>query len=415
MWYPYPTLPDTNAGEASMSTENDKRSDYWSTFQFDHHDAKISYAPHDVWRRLRNECPVIHSDRYDGFWFVSRYDDVKTVLSDWNTFTATKGTVLPEMFIPMLPGSSDPPLQKRYRTLINLPLAPQQVMLHEPWIREVAREWLEPLTGRATFDACSEFAEPYAKRVSMRVIGYDLADLDKLDHWTEVLSAGVRSDEESAQVGAEFFGYLSEVIEQRSSEPPREDIISAIVHGSVDGRPVTDDEKRGLLLQVTFGGLHTTGATIAGALLWLAGHPEDRARLLNEPELMPRAVEEFVRYVTPVPYSVRSTTTATELSGCPIPKDEWVMFGLGPANYDPQVFDNADDVVLDRFPNRHFGFGAGAHRCPGAHLARIAVQVGIEEFLRTFSDFTVADYYGLRYTKGEGRALTALPIAVNRD
>lgn len=355
---------------------------------------------------------MIHSDRYEGFWFVSRYDDVRTVLSDWETFTASRGTVLPEMFIPMLPGSSDPPLHTDYRHLINRPFSPQSVRLHETWIRETARQWLDPLTSRTTFDACTEFAEPYAKRVSMRVIGYESEDLDNLDHWTEVLATGGRSDEESAHVGEEFFAFLSSVIEQRSNEPPRDDIISAIVHGSVEGRPVNDEEKRGLLLQITFGGLHTTGAAIAGSLLWLAGHPEDRARLLANPDLMSTAVDEFIRHVTPVPYSVRTTATNTELRGCPIPSDQWVMFGLGPANYDPAVFDDPDDVVLDRFPNRHLGFGAGPHRCPGAHLARIAVRVAIEEFLHAFPDFTIADYYGLRYTKGEGRALVALPIAV---
>lgn len=395
-----------------MTTEHQQRNDHWSAFQFDHYDPKISYAPHDMWRRLRQECPVIHSDRYDGFYFATKYDDVKTVLSDWTTFSAAKGTVLPDMFIPMLPGSSDPPLHKDYRSLINPTMAPQVVKPYDGWIRETAQEWIAKLDGRKTFDACTEFAEPYAKRVSMRVIGYELEDLDRLDHWTEVLSVGGRSDQESERVGNEFFGFLTKVIEQRSAEAPRDDIISAITHGEVEGRPVTAEEKRSLLLQITFGGLHTTGATIAGALLWLAGHPEDRARLLDDPELMTTAVDEFVRHITPVPYSIRTTTQETELGGCPIGADQKVMFGLGPANYDPDIFDNPEDVVLDRFPNRHFGFGAGAHRCPGAHLARIAVHAGVEEFLKAFPNFAVADYYGLRYTKGEGRALVTLPVEV---
>jgi cytochrome P450 len=405
----------TDSLSAPGRSVTDPRPEHWSAVQFDHHDAKVSYAPHDLWRRLRAECPVIHSDRYDGFWFVSRYDDVKTVLNDWQTFSAAQGVVLPPMFMPMLPGESDPPLQQDYRKLLTLRLAPQVVKEHEQWIRELAQTWLAPLASRDRFDACTEYAEPFAKRVSMRVIGYELADLDQLDHWTEVLAVGGRSDEESARVGAEFFGYLTAVIQHRSAEAPRDDLISAIAHGEVEGRPLSSQEKQSLLLQVTFGGLHTTGATIAGSLLWLAGHPEDRFRLLKNPELIRTATEEFIRFVTPVPYSIRTTTTATELSGCPIQAGARVMFGLGPANYDTAVFDNPDDVVLDRFPNRHVGFGAGPHRCPGSHLAKIAVRVGIEEFLRAFPDFEVSDYYGLRYTQGEGRALIALPIAVHDD
>lgn len=390
---------------------NSTRPDGWDDLQYDHRDSRIVVAPHDLWRRLRSQCPVIHSERYGGFWFVSRYDDVKTVLNDCETFTTTKGVNIPRQNMALLPGEVDPPLHREYRRILEPLLAPQVVKTHVPWMRELAREWLDRISDQGEFDACADYCEPYAKRVALRVIGYDVADLDRLDHWTGVLAAGVRDDEEGLRVSAEFFGHLAQTLDRRAGEPVRDDIISAIVHARVEDRPTTIEEQQSLLLQATFGGLHTTGAVMAGALVWLAGHPEDRARLRNQPGLMGTAVEEFIRYVTPVPHMNRAAAKDTTLGGCPIAEGDLVMFGLGSANHDETVFSDADEVVLDRFPNRHLGFGGGPHRCVGSHLGKLAARIGLEEFLARFADFEVTDYYALRYNGGEGRGLLSVPMA----
>lgn len=386
------------------------RPDGWDRLQYDHRDSRIVVAPHDLWRRLRAQCPVIHSDRYGGFWFVSRYNDVRTVLNDCDTFTTTEGVNIPRQNMALLPGEVDPPLHREYRRILEPLLAPQVVKQHLPWMRELAREWIAKVAGRDHFDACADYCEPYAKRVALRVIGYDLADLDQLDHWTGVLAAGVRDDEEGLRLSTEFFGHLAKTLQQRAADNPREDVISAIVHGRVEGRPLTLEEQQSLLLQATFGGLHTTGAVMAGAIVWLAGHPEDRARLRNDPALMGTAIEEFIRYVTPVPHMNRAAAKNTTLGGCPIAKGERVMFGLGSANHDETVFSDPGEVVLDRFPNRHLGFGGGPHRCVGSHLGKLAARVGIEEFVAEFTDFEVSDYYALRYNGGEGRGLLTVPM-----
>jgi cytochrome P450 len=394
--------------------ENRTQPDGWDRLQYDHRDSRIVVAPHDPWRRLRAQCPVIHSDRYGGFWFVSRYDDVKKVLTDCETFTVTEGINIPRQNMTLLPGEADPLLHREYRRILNPPLAPQVVKQQEGWMRELAREWIAEIVDKNQFDACSGYCEPYAKRVAMRVVGFDLEDLDRLDHWTGVLAEGVRDDDEGIRLSMEFFSYLAATLHQRASEPPRGDIISAIVHGQIEGRPLSLEEQQSLLLQVTFGGLHTTGAVMAGALVWLAGHPEDRARLQRHPDLMPTAVEEFIRYVTPVPHMNRAAGADTTLGGCPIAKGERVMFGLGSANHDETVFDRPDEVVLDRFPNRHLGFGAGPHRCVGSHLGKLGARIGLEEFLAAFSDFEVTDYYALRYNGGEGRGLLTVPMKATR-
>jgi cytochrome P450 len=388
------------------------RADGWRSLHYDHRASKVAVDPWDLWRRMRDQCPVLWSDRYDGFWFVSRHEDVNRVLVDWEHFTAAEGTNIPKQAMRMLPLEIDPPEHRQYRAILNPALAPQRVAPQEGWIRDEARRRLAALAGRTTLDVATEFAEPFAKTVALRVIGFELDDLPRLEHWTHILSVGTRDDEEGLTAGMEFFGYLAETLAARSVEEPRDDLISLIVNGSVDGRALSPEEQLSMLLLLAFGGLHTTGQVIAGALVWLADHPEDRVRLRAEPELMPTAIDEFVRYVSPVTHMSRTAAADTELAGCPIRAGERVMFGIGSANHDERVFERAEDVVLDRHPNLHFGFGAGPHRCVGSHLGKLAVRVALEEFLAAFTDFEVTDHHLLRWAGGEGRHLESAPLTM---
>jgi cytochrome P450 len=383
----------------------------WDEFQFDHFSTKLAVRPWDVWRRLRDECPVIHSDRYGGFWFVSRYDDVQRVLVDTDAFTATKGINTPRI-LPLLPGEADPPQHRQYRAIINPAFAPQRVAEHEEWIREVARERIAAIADRERFDVVADFTAPYAKRVAMRWIGFPADDLDKLDHWTHQLAVGVRDDEEAARIGTELVTYLISILEARPSQPEGDDVIWAVATGEIDGRPLSMQEQQDLMMEITFGGLHTTSGVLGGALVWLADHPEDRARLRDDPDLMPTAIEEFVRYLTPVAQMTRHAAKDVELSGCPIKAGDRVQFGMGSANFDERQFERPDEVILDRYPNRHLGFGGGPHRCVGSHLGKLGVRVGLEEFLAAFRTFEVVDHHGLRWGGGEGRHLMNAPFVV---
>jgi len=392
----------------------DQSADGWNEFQYDHRDPQVVASPYDLWRRIRAERPVIHSNRYGGFWFVSRYDDVKQVCKDWRNFTSATGVAIPRMPIVMYPGEVDPPVHGKHRNLINHLLSKETVSKHETWVRDLARERISRLEEGIVFDTCKEFSEPYAKRVALRVIGYPVEDLDKLDRWTSVLAYGARDDEESQRVSVELFGYFTEILGRKAEDGPSGDIISALVFGEIDGRTLTVDEQLGNLLEITFGGLGTTGAVLAGALVWLAGHPEDRVRLRDNPDMIPTAVEEFVRYVSPVTQMGRGAAQDVVLGGCPIPKGERLLIGYGSANRDESVFDKPDDVVLDRTPNPHLGFGFGPHHCVGFNLGALAVRVGLEEFLATFCSWLVTDYYALRWSGGEGRGLIAAPMTVRR-
>jgi len=383
----------------------------WSELHYDHRSSKVAVDPWDLWRTLRAECPVLFSDRYGGMWFVSRHEDVNRILVEWETFSAAQGTNIPDQGMPLLPIDSDPPLHRQYRSIINPALAPQRVAEHASWIRVEAIRQLDKLDGRTEFDLVHDYCEAYAKRVALRVIGFAEQDLDKLDHWTHILSTGPRDDENGAIVFGEFYAFLRETLVQRSTEPGSDDLITLVVQGDVGGRQLTIDEQTSMLMLLTFGGLDTTGNVLAGALIWLSSHPEDRHALTAKPELMSTAIDEFVRFVSPVTHMRRTTARDTEIGGCPIPEGERILFGIGSANHDERVFDQPDDVVLDRYPNPHFGFGAGPHRCIGSHLGKLAVRIGLEEFMARYRAFE-ADHNEIRFEGGEGRHIAACPMTV---
>jgi cytochrome P450 len=203
----------------------------WKDLHYDHRSSKVTVQPFDLWKKMRVECPAIHSDQYGGFWFVTRHEDVNRVLVDWETFTTTNGTNIPRQAMVMLPLETDPPLHRQYRAILNPPLTPQMVATFEPWVRALAQQWVAKLAGDE-FDVVNDYAEPFAKRIALRVIGFEEEDMDRLEHWTEILSVGVREDEEGMQAGVELFTHLAKTLQERSTLPPRDDLISVILNGT---------------------------------------------------------------------------------------------------------------------------------------------------------------------------------------
>lgn len=387
----------------------------WAEYQYDHHGPDVIAAPFDLWQQLRRECPVLHSDKHGGFWFVSPYEAVREVVSNVSTYSTANGITLPAMPNPSLPACAQPPLHRRYRAVINPALSPRAVRRFEPWMRELARTRAAAFRAAGRFDIC-DYAEWFAKASALRIIGFQQTDLPRLDGWARIImNRDGATAAERATAGEAIGAFFRQALLQRAREGRQDDLLSALVDGTIDGRALTLTEQASLLEQLTFGALHTTGATIAGALLWLADHPADRRRLREEPGLMETAVDEFVRHVSPVTHLRRVTTREVDLAGTVISEGESVLFGLGSANHDETVFPDPDEVVLDRFPNHHLGFGSGPHRCAGSHLARLGIQVGLEEFLAAIPDFVIEDHMQLRWEGGEGRSLRYAPARVSQS
>lgn len=369
---------------------------------------------YDEWTARRQECPVSYSPNYGGFYLVTRYEDVFKVLTDTQTFTSTEGASIPRQPFMFIPEDLDPPKHRKYRKIVNAALSPQKMPEYEAWVRERAVALLEPLVGRHEFDLVKEFAGPFPRSVAVKLIGLPEGDLPKVSVWTETLTYKPRDNEEAQQAGADLFEYLGGVVAAKAEGPLGDDLISLIVQGDVDGEPLSPEEQLSYVALLLFGGLHTTTHAIAGTLVWLSQHPEARERLRNDPSVYPTAIEEALRYTSPSSHLARTATKDTEVGGCPVAAGSRILVSEGSANFDPSKFDSPETMVLDRTPNPHAAFGLGPHRCVGSHLAKLQLQIALEEFLARFLDFEVADLGALRYAGAEVRGLTTAPLVITR-
>lgn len=384
-----------------------------TVFELDHFEQSYIDDPLSTWAKLRDvEGPW--SPTYGGFHILARYADVVAAASDPATFTSSQGVNIPPMPLPpFIPLEVDPPDHREYRRVLNPHFSPEVAARQEPDVRRSAVELLATIEGRDEADLCQEFAIPFPKAVAMRLLGFPEADLAKIDNWVEHIVGESKEREGAADLAMEFFMYVTEFLAQRRAEPVHDDLVSALLAATYNDEPLTEEQLIPMLLLLLFGGLHTTTSAIAGMLLWLADHPDERELLRTQRDMIPAAVDEFIRYTTPVNQMGRTAREDSTLGGCPIHAGDKVMLSWGSANHDSSEFDRADDVVIDRSPNRHVAFGIGPHRCVGSHLAKTMVRVALEESLDRLGDFTVADRSKLRYTGGEARGLRSLPVTLS--
>jgi cytochrome P450 len=381
---------------------------------YDAFDPAVVAEPHGIWRELREVGGVTRSDTYGGFTFVTRYDDVFNSLTDFATFSTEEGTSIPRMPGWLLPVDTDPPEQRSYRALINPELSPQIIRGHEEWIRGHVREGVAGLPVDTEIDFVTEFAGPVPRKLVLQLLGVPLEDRFVIGPWIEDLIENPLRTPTPDGSGAKLTQYLDDLLAKTASEEPHGGIASVIVHGQVMGRPTTLDEQRALLLELLFGGLHTTTASIAGMMDWFSQHPDAAAELKDHPDLLRPAVDELVRYVSPVSHVARvCKSDEAVLEGCPIPKGERMYFGLSSANRDESKFDKPDEVDFARHPNHHLSFGAGPHRCPGIHLAKLELAIMLEEIFSRFTRVSVPDRGRITYIGGEGRAISHLPLVLS--
>jgi cytochrome P450 len=319
---------------------------------------------------------------------------------------------------PLIPEDIDPPMHGQYRKVLTSALGPTAIARKEAEYRGLADQLLGAIPAEGEFDFCAAFSAQFPERVALRTIGFDEQDRRDLARWFHDLTH-LRGIDEQAAINAAMamFGRVAEVIAQRRGEPRRDDLLSAMLDGTVGDngdesaqRPLTDQEVLMYVALLLFGGLDTTASAISGAFYYLARHSADRARLLSDDIALDRAVEEFVRWTTPVQGLGRTVTEDTTLGGCPLHAGDRVMLLWGSGNRDESVFERPDEIVLNRFPNRHLGFGMGPHRCMGSHLAKVMVKIAIEQGLPALGDFELADPTRVRWAAGEARGIVELPL-----
>jgi cytochrome P450 len=384
---------------------------------FDHHDPRFVKDPQSVFGPILEEQPLLHSDLYGGFWVITRYDDVTAAALDHESFTsAVVGTtVIPPSQPrehPLLPIELDPPEHTRYRALVNPLFAKPRIDALRPDLEALATRLLEPIARRGGGDVIAEFAHPMSLGSLALLMNLPAADQERWFDWVErMFSNALLDKDDQAEAVRDAEAYIDGLIADRKREP-RDDFLGTLLAAEVDGHRLSDGELRQFGILMLLAGYETTSGAIGMSLLHLAQHPEQRAQLFADTDgLTHLAVNELLRFVSPVQVFARNAAHDVDLHGQTIPAGDVVLLAYGAANHDPRAFEHPERCVLDRHPNRHVAFGHGRHLCLGANLARLELTIMIERFAARFPDFRVDPEHPPTWKpRGDVRALASLHL-----
>jgi len=396
----------------------------WAT-DYDVMDPGYIVDPAPVWRELRDRCPIAHTTRWGGSWLPTKYDDVREMARAAPTLSNRAPGVIPpapemrEMLIAEVkefgselpPISSDPPEHKPYKQLILPLFSPAAVESYRPFTEKLAHEMIDRFieTGRA--DAAVDYAQQIPPRVIAHIIGIDGRRADEFTEWVRgILELGQTDPEARLKYRRLIRGFFQEMIDERR-RAPRDDAISKLLAAEVDGEPLSDYTVIGVCFLLLVAGIDTTWSSIGSALWHFATHAEDRRRMYAEPELFPTAIEELLRFYSPVVMARRVLDPIDFGDAHMVPGDK-VLMNFPAANRDPDVFDRPDEVVLDRARNRHVAFGVGIHRCAGSNLARMEMDATLRVWFERIADFELIEPERVRWTGGQVRGPRIVPMRV---
>jgi cytochrome P450 len=371
--------------------------------------------PFGIWDRLRGECPIAHTDRRGSTWLPTRYDDVNTLAHDIEHFSSLKIGVIPieEAELPILeyglpPISADPPLHTWTRRLLLPWFSHRRVEGYEQMTRDLCAGLLDGFVDDGRADAAADYAQQIPVRVIAHILGVPAELSDTFTGWVRDVLEFADDPERRHRGGEGLLTYMVAEAERRRDDPG-DDLMSELLHTEVDGQVIERSIALGAAALVLIAGIDTTSSAIGASLWHLATHPDDRARLVAEPSLMPLAIEELLRAYSPVTMA-RVVTEDIEFGGCPMKAGDKVLMNFPAANRDPAVFEEADRVILDRQHNRHVAFGSGIHRCAGSNLARMELRVALEEWLRRIPQFTLVEGETVTWAGGQVRGPRRLPV-----
>lgn len=352
-------------------------------------------GPHPLYARLRREAPVAwNAER--GFWAVSRHDDVCAVESDHRTFCAGGGVLVDEIGVdyptPPTIMHTDPPEHSRYRRLVQPGFKPTVVKMLEPRVRARAKQLVDALAPDEAVDVVAALAVPFPIQVISAMLGVPEDQWERCYEWSEAVVPGATDwpEEKRNRLLGEMTEYLLDATRQRRRFP-HDDILTELAQAELDGDKLSDSELAMFLIQLLVAGNETTRNLISGGLVALAERPGEWKRLRDDPSLLPSAVEELLRWTTPVISFMRTATRDIELRGVEIHEGEPVLMIFASANRDAGVFgENAEELDVTREPNPHLSFGFGNHFCLGAALARLEAKVVLEELVSRFQALELA-------------------------
>ena len=363
--------------------------------------------PHGYFRGLRREAPVFWNEgEYvppelpiepgPGFWVLSKYEDIKHVSKNPLLFASTPSFLIQDpvseeaqLAPPSLIGM-DPPGHARYRKLVSSGFTTREIASQEPHHHAIVESILDRVATKGECDFVTDIAAELPLQVICELLGLPGEDRHKVFEWSNSLIGSEDPEyrlppEEVRQAAIQMFVYANTLAEERLQNP-KSDLMSRMLHGRVDGERLTTPEFDSFFMLLAVAGNETTRNLISHGMLLLLDHPDARRRLIEEPELIPSAVEEMLRFRPPVMYFRRTATRDTEIRGQKIRSGEKLTLWYASANRDEEVFPHPDVFDIDRSPNDHLAFGIGQHFCLGSHLARLELRVMFEHLLRRLPD-----------------------------
>ena len=372
-------------------------------------DPAVASCPHAVYRQLVDDQPVARMPMTNSP-IVSRYEDVMFALRHPEIFSSEMSEQLAlGTDRPMIPQQIDPPAQTRYRKLLDPLFSRKRMALLEPAIRENAVGLIEAFRDDGGCEFNSQFAIPLPCQAFLHLFGLPMSDLDLFLELKDRIirpqtfaknaldaedMGGIR-----AEAGKRIYAYFEDLIAERRKQP-RDDLMSFLVQAELDGEKLSHNDILDISYLQILAGLDTVTATLGCDVAYLAGHPEQQRRLAEDPDKIEDAVEELLRWETPVMGVPRVVRQDVEIAGTTIREGEMVMLLLGAANLDPREFEDPDVVDFDRARNRQIAFGGGHHRCLGSHLARMELRVALEEWHRRIPPYRIREGETPLYSAG---------------
>jgi cytochrome P450 len=358
-------------------------------------------VPHEILTRLRAESPVVrHLERGGpGFWCITRHADVVRISKDPETFSSARGTNIfdpPAADLPLIQAiliNMDPPRHVKFRRIVKAGFTPNRVRRLEPHVRAIARAIVDEIAHKGECDFVNDVAAELPLRVITELLGVPDGDRRRIFELSNRLILGANATPaemaDSKAAAMETWLYAQGLAEERKRRPG-DDLVSQLLAGEVDGERLSELEFDSFFLLLAVAGNETTRNLVSGGMLALLEHPAQRDQLIANRGWLPDAVEELLRWVSPISHMRRTATRDVELRGQRIHAGEKVVLWYASANRDEEVFEKPFRFDVRRRPNRHLAFGVGEHFCLGSHLARMETRVLFEELLRRLPDLELA-------------------------
>ena len=380
--------------------------------EFDHNSAEHTAAgPLEIYRNLRESCPVAWTEASGGYWVVSSYGATVQALTNPDIYASgasvdANGEPHGGIFIPsargmvaMIPTEVDPPIWEEYRRLLSPRFSPAAVKSLRPMMKELTTRHVDLVIQKGECDLALDIAGAIPASAILARMGIDTDEwMFYAEPFHNILGFPPGSAEyERAMLGLQDIVERIRVLIQQRRQSPGDDLVSLVAGAVIGGKPIDDESATGVVYTLFSGGVDTTTTLLANAFAYLSRNPDAKQALIADRSLIPLATEEFMRFATPVQALARTVQRQTQLGGQTLEEGDRVLLAFASANRDESAFPDPDTCQLGRYPNKHLSWGMGLHRCLGSHFARATIETILEEVLDRMPDFTIDEERSFQY------------------